>query len=79
MATLALIFAVMGIVGWIWIVVSCFRNGETLWGIGSIVLPVIAPIYAGMNFRDAKIPLFLMVIGIVGRIITSGMTSTSVV
>ena len=69
MATLAWIFALMSFVGWIWIIVMCFQDGETLWGIGSIIIAPVALIYGIMNFGEAKIPVILLAVGIVGRIV----------
>lgn len=47
----------------------CFQDGETLWGIGSIIFFPIALIYGVMNFGEAKIPVILLAVGFAARIV----------
>ena len=56
---------VMCLVGGLWIVVNAFKNGGVLWGLGSLLVPLVAQIYALINFGENKIPLLLSVAGIV--------------
>jgi hypothetical protein len=52
-------------VGGLWIVVNAFRNSGVLWGLGSLLVPLVAQIYALLNLGDNKVPLLLSVVGIV--------------
>ncbi|TWT78965.1 hypothetical protein CA13_03620 [Planctomycetes bacterium CA13] len=57
-----------GIVGWLWITVMAFSEGETLWGVGCLIISPLCLIYGFLNFHELKIPFFMLLIGIVGRI-----------
>ena len=74
MVFLGYIALLCGVVGWLWIVVLAFSEGETLWGIGSLIIPLVALIFGIMNFEETKIPLLLMGIGFVGRVGLAMMT-----
>lgn len=65
---LALTFVGVGIVGWLWITVMAFSEGETLWGIGCLLISPVSIIYGLLNFQELKIPFFMVVAGFVGRI-----------
>lgn len=52
-------------VGGLWIVVNAFRNSGVLWGLGSLLVPLVAQVYALLNLGDNKVPLLLSVVGIV--------------
>lgn len=69
LSLLAWITLISGFVGWIWIVVIAFSNEEVLWGIGSIFVPFVAPIYGFLNLGEAKIPLILYGVGFAGNIL----------
>ena len=56
---------VMCLVGGLWIVVNAFKNGGVLWGLGSLLVPLVAQIYALINFGENKVPLLISVAGIV--------------
>ena len=66
---LLLLGAVMSLVGWIWIIVTAFGEGELVWGIGSIIIPLVAIVYGIVNFDETKIPLGLLVFGIALRFV----------
>ena len=63
---------VLSLVGSLWIVVNAFRNSGVLWGLGSLLVPFVALIYAVLNFAENKIPLVLCVAGIVLAIAGAG-------
>lgn len=71
MMFLATLFLLASVVGWLWICVAAFSEGETLWGIGSLLLPFVCVIYGIINFQELKIPLGLVLVGTVGRIISA--------
>jgi len=64
--TMAL-FAV-GIIGWLWITVMAFKEGEMLWGIGCLIISPLCFVYGFLNFDELKIPVFMLLGGFVGRI-----------
>ena len=63
---------VMCLVGGLWIVVNAFKNGGVLWGLGSLLVPLVAQVYAVINFGENKIPLVLSVAGIVLLVLGAG-------
>ncbi|RDZ29444.1 hypothetical protein [Lysobacter silvisoli] len=62
----------LSVIGGLWIVVNAFRE-SVLWGLGSLLIPLVALVFAIMNFGQNKIPLLLCVIGAV--LIFMGMPS----
>ena len=52
------------LIGGLWIVVNAFRT-SIWWGLGSLLIPVVALVFAIMNFAANKIPLAIYVVGIV--------------
>lgn len=54
----------LSVIGGLWIVVNAFRE-SVLWGLGSLLIPLVALIFAVMNFSANKIPLLICVIGAV--------------
>ncbi|MFO1065072.1 MAG: hypothetical protein U0892_14500 [Pirellulales bacterium] len=65
---LALLAVLIGLAGWLWIVVMAFSEGDTLWGVGGLIFPLIALIYGAINFQELKVPVILMRTGMVIRI-----------
>lgn len=74
--------SLVGLAGWIWLIVEAFRNQEKNWGIALIVslfLPVIGPIlgivFVILRWRIAQRPAYLLmaslVIGVLGFAITA--------
>jgi hypothetical protein len=53
----------VGLIGWLWIVFLAFSEGETLWGIGCLLMPPLTVVYGFMNYQDAKIPFWIVTIG----------------
>jgi len=62
------------LIGGLWIVVNAFRK-SIWWGLGSLLIPFVAMIFAIMNFAQNKIPLIIYIVGIVLLIV--GMPSMS--
>ncbi|MEO8012128.1 MAG: hypothetical protein ABI650_10825, partial [Dokdonella sp.] len=60
-------------VGTIWIIVNAFGQ-SVWWGIGSLLLPFVALIFALMNFAENKLPLLLYIAGIVLFVMGGGVT-----
>lgn len=65
---LALTVIGVGVVGWLWITMMAFNEGETGWGIGCLILSPVCIIYGLLNFQELKVPFFMVVGGLVGRI-----------
>lgn len=65
---LALMAAAVTIIGWLWITVMAFSEGETLWGIGCLIISPLCFIYGFLNYQEAKIPLIMLCAGFGSRI-----------
>lgn len=65
---------VLCLIGGLWIVVNAFRK-NIWWGLGSLLIPFVAVVFAIMNFAQNKIPLILYIVGIV--LVIVGMPSMS--
>jgi hypothetical protein len=61
------------VIGWIWILVIAFQNGDVIWGILSLLCGLVGLIYAIQHFEQAKIPLGLLAGGIVLNIVGAAM------
>ncbi len=57
--------SLLSFIGAIWIIVNAFRNDGLLWGIGSLLCGPVLLVYAIMNFAANKIPLALLVVGVI--------------
>lgn len=68
MSTLGMVLLV---VGTLWIVVNAFGQ-SVLWGLGALLLPLVALIFAVMNFAENKLPLLLWVVGAVMYVMGGG-------
>ncbi|MBT2749445.1 MULTISPECIES: hypothetical protein [unclassified Lysobacter] len=62
------------LIGGLWIVVNAFRK-SIWWGLGSLIIPLVALVFAIMNFAENKIPLAIYVVGFILLIV--GMPSTA--
>jgi predicted neutral ceramidase superfamily lipid hydrolase len=62
---------VMGIVGWLWMVALAFNNEEMGWAVACLIFFPACVLYGINNMDEAKIPLILIALGIVGRISVS--------
>ena len=60
---LALIGALLAIIGDLWIVVSGFRTG-LLWGLGCLFVPPVGLVFCALNFRETWKPLVVAIIGL---------------
>lgn len=65
---LSLIALAAGIIGWLWITVMAFSEGETLWGVGCLIISPLCILFGLMHFQDLKIPFFMVVGGFVVRV-----------
>ena len=65
---LALVMLGAGIIGWLWITVMAFSEGETLWGVGCFIISPLCLVYGFLNFQELKIPFLMVLAGFVGRI-----------
>ena len=55
---------VIMLVGHFWIVVNAFKT-SVLWGLGALFVPLVAPIFAIMNWVSNKTPFLLWLGGMV--------------
>src|SRR5262249_41245524 len=60
---LALIGALLAVIGNLWIVVLAFRTG-LLWGLGCLLVPIVGLVYCVLNFRETWKPFVIAVIGL---------------
>ena len=60
---LAYAILLVGVIGWLWIVILAFGEGETLWGIGCLIFPPLTVVYGRLNYQEAKIPFWIVTIG----------------
>ena len=62
-------------IGYIWLLVVIFQN-SILWGLGSIVIPLVGLIFVAMNWEDTKKPFLTQLggvgIAIVGAVMEGG-------
>ena len=65
---LAMAVLTVGVIGWLWITVTAFGDGETLWGSGCLIISPLCLIYGFLNLQELKIPFFMVLVGFVGRI-----------
>ena len=65
---LSLIALAAGVIGWLWITVMAFSEGETLWGVGCLIISPLCILFGLMHFQDLKIPFFMVVGGFVVRV-----------
>ncbi len=65
---LTLLGLVAALAGGIWIIVLTFRT-SILWGLASLLIPVVALIFSIMHWEDAKRPFLIYVAGIVLMIV----------
>jgi hypothetical protein len=64
---LSLVGGVVGLVGFIWLVVVAFKE-SILWGIGCLLVPCVGIVFAIMNWEKAKKPFL---IGLGGSLLAS--------
>jgi hypothetical protein len=62
---IALLGSILALVGAIWIAVIAFQNGDTVWGVLSLFCGIVAIVYGVQHADEAKVPLILLIIGIV--------------
>lgn len=65
---LSLIALAAGIIGWLWITVMAFSEGETLWGVGCLIISPLCILFGLMHFQELKIPFFMVLGGFVVRV-----------
>jgi len=62
-----------GIIGWLWITVMAFSEGEMLWGIGCLIISPLCVVYGILNIEELKVPLIMVCVGFIGRIVLAVM------
>ncbi|MCA9139369.1 MAG: hypothetical protein KDB00_21490 [Planctomycetales bacterium] len=67
----------IGIIGWLWITVAAFSDGEALWGIGCIVISPVCVVYGLLNFQELKVPVLMVIGGFIMRIAIIAIFATS--
>ena len=55
--------SIVVLIGAIWIIVEAFKT-SILWGIGTLLLPIITLIFVFMHWDDAKKPFMIYLAGI---------------
>lgn len=61
------LIGIIALVGWIWMIVIAFKKGDPIWGIACIFCtPIIPIVYGVLNFEECKVPLILIIIGLLG-------------
>ncbi|QDT01789.1 hypothetical protein K227x_01570 [Rubripirellula lacrimiformis] len=65
---LALVALAVGAIGWLWITVTAFSDGDMLWGIGCLVLSPLCLVYGFLNLDELKVPLAMVVGGGVSQV-----------
>jgi len=58
-----------GPVGIIWIATVAFKQGDTTWGFLSIFCGICTVIYGIKNMDECAVPLFIILVGIVARVV----------
>lgn len=51
-----------------------FSEGETLWGVGCLLISPLCVIYGLLNYQELKVPLLMTVGGIIGRLAIGAIT-----
>jgi hypothetical protein len=64
MTALLVLGVALAIIGGIWLLVVTFQT-SVLWGIGSLVLPLVSLIFVFMNWQTTKKPFLIQVVGVV--------------
>jgi hypothetical protein len=65
MIAVAGIGGICTLVGVVWIAVIAFQKNDILMGILSLVCGIVALVYGVQHMDEAKVPLILLVVGIV--------------
>jgi membrane-bound ClpP family serine protease len=60
------IFGLIAVVGWIWLLIMIFQQGDIIWGIAGIFCGLLALIWGLTHMETARQPLLIFVVGIVG-------------
>lgn len=68
LSILALTVMGVGVVGWLWITVMAFSEGETLWGVGCLIISPLCLVYGFLNLEELKIPFLMVLVGLAARI-----------
>jgi len=73
---LLIIGGLAALIGGLWIVVNAFRTG-ILWGLGSLLIPLVVYIYAFMNWGENKTPFLVHLVGVILYLVGSFMLAGS--
>ena len=68
---LAGLMGIAGFVGGVWIAIIAFKNDEPVMGVLSFCCAIVAIIYGVQNMGECRIPLILVVIGVIGSILSN--------
>ena len=60
---LVIIGSIVFFVGWIWIIIEAFKT-SILWGLGTLIVPIVGLIFVLMNWEDGKKPFLIYLAGI---------------
>jgi hypothetical protein len=64
MSALYYLGMVLGLVGFIWLVVVAFKK-SVWWGLGTLIVPFVGLIFAIMNWQTAKTPFLVYLAGVI--------------
>ncbi|HTU68378.1 MAG TPA: hypothetical protein VMF52_20715 [Steroidobacteraceae bacterium] len=70
MFALLILGGILAVVGGIWLLVVTFQT-SVLWGIGSLLIPLVSLIFVAMNWQTTKKPFLIQLAGIVLLIIAT--------
>ena len=62
---------VLAFAGWIWLLVVAFTEGGFVWGLGTLVFPIVGLIFAIKYWEEAKKPFLVKITGFVLMIISA--------
>ena len=63
MTALLVVGGILTIVGAIWLLVVTFQI-SVLWGIGSLLIPIVSLIFVFMNWQATKKPFLIQLVGL---------------
>jgi len=53
---------IVGVVGWLWLAWVAFQE-SVLWGLGTLIVPCVALVFAIMYWEEAKVPFLVLIAG----------------
>jgi hypothetical protein len=61
-AALFWIGLIVGVVGWLWLAWVALQE-SVLWGLGTLIVPCVALVFAIMYWEEAKVPFLVLIAG----------------